>query len=133
MLQDKIYVVRGVQVMLDFELAEIYGYTPVPLFNKLEVMRTSSQMTFDFNWQRKSIGTCCHKKLQQVEEGTKEPNHGRFLKAASTCCGASSKDAEIKLMTAISEMTDLDIIAIIVASFDAVVQRYLGNPVLVLR
>ena len=26
-IHDKIYVVRGVQVMLDFELAEIYGYT----------------------------------------------------------------------------------------------------------
>ena len=26
-LRDKIYVVRGVKVMLDFELAEIYGYT----------------------------------------------------------------------------------------------------------
>ena len=25
-LRDKIYVVRGVQVMLDFDLAEIYGY-----------------------------------------------------------------------------------------------------------
>ena len=26
-IRDKIYVVRGVQVMLDFELAEIYGYS----------------------------------------------------------------------------------------------------------
>ena len=26
-IRDKIYVVRGVKVMLDFELAEIYGYT----------------------------------------------------------------------------------------------------------
>lgn len=26
-IRDKIYVVRGVQVMLDFELAELYGYT----------------------------------------------------------------------------------------------------------
>ena len=25
-IRDKIYVIRGVQVMLDFELAEIYGY-----------------------------------------------------------------------------------------------------------
>ena len=27
MLQSKIYLVRGQKVMLDFELAEIYGYT----------------------------------------------------------------------------------------------------------
>ena len=26
-IRNKIYVVRGIQVMLDFELAEIYGYT----------------------------------------------------------------------------------------------------------
>ena len=26
-LKEKIYIIRGVQVMLDFELAEIYGYT----------------------------------------------------------------------------------------------------------
>lgn len=25
-IRDKIYIVRGVQVMLDFELAEFYGY-----------------------------------------------------------------------------------------------------------
>lgn len=25
-IRDKIYVIRGVKVMLDFELAEIYGY-----------------------------------------------------------------------------------------------------------
>ena len=26
-LRDKIYTIRGIKVMLDFELAEIYGYT----------------------------------------------------------------------------------------------------------
>ena len=26
-LRDKIYTIRGQQVMLDFDLAEIYGYT----------------------------------------------------------------------------------------------------------
>ena len=44
-------------------------------------------------------------------------------------CGASSKDAGIKLMTAISEMTDPDFIK----ALDAVIKRYLGNPALVLR
>mgnify|MGYP002625034285 CR=1 FL=1 len=44
-------------------------------------------------------------------------------------CGASSKDAGIKLMTAISEMTDPDFMA----SFDAVIQKYLSNPQLILR
>ena len=44
-------------------------------------------------------------------------------------CGASSKDAGIKLMTAISEMTDPDFMT----SFDAVIQKYLSNPQLILR
>ena len=32
-LSNKVYVIRGVQVMLDFDLAEIYGYT-VSAFNQ---------------------------------------------------------------------------------------------------
>ena len=44
-------------------------------------------------------------------------------------CGASSKDAGIKLMTVISEMMDPDFLA----SFNGVIQRYLNNPLLALR
>ena len=44
-------------------------------------------------------------------------------------CGASSKDAGMRLMTVISEMTDPDF----KNSFDAVIQRYQNNPKLVLR
>ena len=36
LLRDKIYEVRGVKVMLDFELAEIYGYT-TKAFNQQEI------------------------------------------------------------------------------------------------
>ena len=32
-IRDRIYIVRGVKVMLDFELAEIYGYSTTA-FNK---------------------------------------------------------------------------------------------------
>ena len=32
-LKDKIYIIRGKQVMLDFELAELYGYT-TKVFNQ---------------------------------------------------------------------------------------------------
>lgn len=32
-LKDKIYIVRGVRIMFDFDLAEIYGYT-VSAFNQ---------------------------------------------------------------------------------------------------
>lgn len=44
-------------------------------------------------------------------------------------CGASSKDAGVKLMTVISEMTDPDF----KSSFDNVIQGYMGNPVLTLK
>ena len=44
-IRDKIYVVRGVKVMLDFELAEIYGYT-TSRFNEQvsNILRNSKAM-----------------------------------------------------------------------------------------
>ena len=45
----KIYVVRGVQVMLDFELAEIYGYT-TSAFNQ-QVRRNAIRFPDDFRFQ----------------------------------------------------------------------------------
>ena len=48
-IRDKIYVVRGVQVMLDFELAEIYGYT-TSAFNQ-QVKRNEEKFHDDFRFQ----------------------------------------------------------------------------------
>ena len=45
-LKDKIYIVRGTQVMLDFDLAEIYGYT-VSAFNQ-QVKRNINRFPEDF-------------------------------------------------------------------------------------
>ena len=45
-LRDKIYVIRGQQVMLDFDLAEIYGYT-VSAFNQ-QVKRNETRFPVDF-------------------------------------------------------------------------------------
>lgn len=45
-LKDKIYTVRGVQVMFDFDLAEIYGYT-VSAFNQ-QVKRNIERFPEDF-------------------------------------------------------------------------------------
>ena len=45
-LKDKIYLIRGVQVMLDFDLAEIYGYT-VSAFNQ-QVKRNTNRFPEDF-------------------------------------------------------------------------------------
>ena len=48
-IRDKIYVVRGVQVMLDFELAEIYGYT-TKAFNQ-QVKNNIAKFDEDFRFQ----------------------------------------------------------------------------------
>ena len=48
-IRDKIYEVRGVKVMLDFELAEIYGYT-TKAFNQ-QVKRNAEKFDDDFTFQ----------------------------------------------------------------------------------
>ena len=45
-IRGKIYIVRGVQVMLDFDLAEIYGYT-TKAFNQ-QVKRNIAKFPDDF-------------------------------------------------------------------------------------
>ena len=48
-LRDKIYTIRGIQVMLDFELAEIYGYT-TSAFNQ-QVKNNIAKFDDDFRFQ----------------------------------------------------------------------------------
>ena len=48
-IQNKIYIVRGVQVMLDFELAELYGYT-TSAFNQ-QVKRNEERFPVDFRFK----------------------------------------------------------------------------------
>lgn len=48
-IRDKIYTVRGVKVMLDFELAEIYGYT-TKAFNQ-QVKNNATRFDNDFRFQ----------------------------------------------------------------------------------
>lgn len=48
-LKDKLYIIRGQQVMLDFELAEIYGYE-TGSFNQ-QVKRNIEKFDEDFMFQ----------------------------------------------------------------------------------
>ena len=48
-LQSKIYTIRGIQVMLDFDLAEIYGYS-VKAFNQ-QVKNNIEKFDSDFRFQ----------------------------------------------------------------------------------
>lgn len=48
-LMSKIYVVRGVQVMLDADLAEIYGYTTKTSIDKSKIILNVLTMILDSN------------------------------------------------------------------------------------
>ena len=48
-IKDRIYTIRGVKVMLDFDLAEIYGYS-TKAFNQ-QVYRNSDKFDDDFRFQ----------------------------------------------------------------------------------
>ena len=48
-IKNKIYEIRGTKVMLDFELAEIYGYT-TSAFNQ-QVKRNEEKFPADFRFQ----------------------------------------------------------------------------------
>ena len=48
-LRNKIYTIRGQQVMFDFDLAEIYGYT-TKTFNQ-QVKNNTSKFPDDFRFQ----------------------------------------------------------------------------------
>ena len=58
MIRDKIYTVRGVRVMLDFDLAEIYGYT-TKAFNQ-QVKNNIRKFDDDFRFQ------LTHEELQNL-------------------------------------------------------------------
>ena len=75
-LKDKIYVIRGQQVMIDSDLADIYGYT-VSAFNQ-QVKRNIDRFPEDFMFQLKpeEIPECL--KSQNVilnESGNKRGMH----------------------------------------------------------
>ena len=74
-------------------------------------------ITLDFNM----TGRTTHDRFIVLDFGTKDERIYH--------CGASSKDAGNKLMTAIAEMTDEDFMK----SYHQVIQKYLSNPALVLR
>ena len=56
-LRDKIHVIRGVKVMLDYDLAEIYGYT-TSAFNQ-QVRRNEDKFPADFRFQLTIEETRC--------------------------------------------------------------------------
>ncbi len=55
LLKDKIYVIRGVQVMLDADLAEIYGYTTKRLNEQVNNIFHDRYIILDYNTQHQLL------------------------------------------------------------------------------
>ena len=62
-IRDKIYVVRGVKVMLDFELAEIYGYTTSAFNQQVKRNENGFLRIFAFRLRRKNLSNFQDHKL----------------------------------------------------------------------
>ena len=69
-IRDKIYEVRGVKVMLDFELAEIYGYT-TKRFNE-QVKNNINKFDEDFRFQitREELDELVRSKISTSRDGS---------------------------------------------------------------
>ena len=84
-LQDKIYVIRGQQVMLDDDLAEIYGYT-ISAFNQ-QVKRNEDRFPSDFMFKLMPDELPASLKSQNVilnEAGNKRGMHVKKMPNAFT-------------------------------------------------
>ena len=83
-IRDKIYVVRGVQVMLDFELAEIYGYT-TKRFNE-QVKNNIKKFDDDFRFQltKDEVGELSRSKKSTLNRGEGRGGNFKYLPWAFT-------------------------------------------------
>jgi len=77
-LRSKIYIIRGKQVMLDFDLAEIYGYS-VKAFNqqvKNNIEKFDDDFRFKLTWEEMfEISKCSRSKFLTLnEKGTRGSN-----------------------------------------------------------
>ena len=112
-LKSKIYTIRGMQVMLDFDLAEIYGYT-TKRFNEQvrnNIEKFDEDFRFQLTWEELEIILS----LRLYRAGTLHADgifHDRYVildfgtkNEKIYHCGASSKDAGKKVCT-ISTITD---------------------------
>lgn len=73
-IENKIFIVRGQKVMLDFHLAEIYGYT-TKAFNQ-QVLRNIEKFDADFRFQltRNEIDDISRSQIVTLNDGTRGHN-----------------------------------------------------------
>ncbi len=78
-LRDKIYTIRGVRVMLDFELAEIYGYT-TSAFNQ-QVKRNEERFPEDFRFRltQQELEDLSRSQIVTLNSGTGRGSNVKYL------------------------------------------------------
>ena len=54
MIERKIYLIRGHRVLLDSDLAELYGWKPSDSMNRFEGIRSDFRMISCFSLQRRN-------------------------------------------------------------------------------
>ena len=84
-IRDRIYEVRGVKVMLDYDLAEIYGFT-TSAFNQ-QVKRNISRFDEDFRFQLTKEEVLKLSISQNVISIQKQPEAARGTVLLSSGCG----------------------------------------------
>ena len=112
---NRVYIIRGQQVMLDYDLAELYGYE-VKALNQ-QVKRNIDRFPEDFMFQLKKEEIPEDFLKSQIvtlnESGNKRGLHIKKMPYAFTDqayhCGASSKDAGKKLC-AINKIESIEMI-----------------------
>ena len=95
-LRNKIYTIRGQQVMMDFDLAEIYGYT-VSAFNQ-QVKRNEDRFPEDFMFKLHPEELPKSLKSQNVILNVSGNKRGLHIKKMPNAAQQSAIDIEIDLL-----------------------------------
>ena len=86
-IRDKIYEVRGVKVMLDFELAEIYGYTTKQFNEQVKNNVTKFDEDFRFQLTKEEVEECSRSKQSTLNRGEGRGSNLKYLPWAFTESG----------------------------------------------
>ena len=73
LLKKRLYEIRGVKVMLDFELAEIYGYTTTALNQQVRNNQKKFDEDFTFRLTKEEYNNLISKNLTSSWGGRRKP------------------------------------------------------------
>lgn len=129
LIKAKTYEVRGYKVMLDFDLAKIYGYS-TKAFNQ-QVKNNSERFASDFAFKltKEEVNNLRSKNLTSSWGGSRYlPNafteQGIYMLMTIFLCGASSKDAGARITSIVEDYGT--------KKYASVMATLLQNPPLVL-